>query len=356
MHVRTLRTYNFRNLKDVDAGFSPGVNVLYGDNAQGKTSVLEAIWMFTGLKSFRTKNIADAYAFSSGKNECRCDVEFETADGTDRAAMVSEDSRRTFYFNGAEYSPAEALGRFNAVIFTPNTYDVINGAPERRRNYLDSLLCQYESNYGAQLAVYSRALRQRNAGLKNCSTAEEFSRLRDAWDPHLVRCGNIIMEARERLVKELSEMVAEFYGELGADEVCSVEYEPKTSGEALDAALEKNAERDLLTKTTNAGPHRDDIDIRLNGRSLKTFGSQGQRKTCALALKLAEAGVGADRRGESPVIMLDDFVGELDAGRRKFVIGACSAGQLFITCCERIPELSGAAEYVVADGTVSRQE
>ena len=346
MIVRELRFESFRNLQSGTLTPVTGVNVLYGDNAQGKTNLLEALWLFTGGKSFRGSRDSELPGF--GKEKAHLILTFEAA-GRVQEAELTIVRRRQAVLNGVvQPSPSRLAGQFCAVVFSPADLSLVREGPDARRRFLDAAYCQLRPGYIATLSEYHRALAQRNALLKNGPLGLGAEELLDVWDQKLARAGGYILAARRRYTDRLAAAAGALYqGLSGGKEILSLSYRRageecgetdsrsvREETEALYRLLCSRRAADQAAGFTTAGPHRDDLIIEINQLPARAFGSQGQQRSAALALKLAEAALLEEATGEKPVALLDDVMSELDAARQDYILDRIEDWQVFITCCE----------------------
>ena len=342
MIVNSLTVTDYRNIDYIKIAPSENVNVIFGENAQGKTNLLESIWLFTGCKSFRTKKDNELLGFE--KDYAKNEIEY-SAFGREQTAQLIIDKKRTAFKNGIELkSPAELIGEFYAVIFSPSHLSLIQDGPVFRRSFLDTALCQLKPNYAKGLARYKHTLEQRNALLKDIQFHSELYDTLDVWDEKLSSYGAAVVFERIKYSKELSKHANGIYSGIsdGREEL-TVEYvnntglyveDPYEIKEFLKERLRQTRRDDIFNKITGIGPQRDDLDIKINGLSARKFGSQGQMRSCALALKLSEANIIKETTGEEPVILLDDVMSELDINRQDYILNHISGRQVFITCCD----------------------
>lgn len=326
-----------------------GVNVIYGDNAQGKTNLLEALWLFTGGHSFRGAKDAELPRLDGqGKNasSASLDLDFFSEERPQKASLKIENGRRSSVINGVKKKTGSALvGKVRAVIFSPEHLLLVKEGPSRRRNFLDGALCQLKPGFAASLSVYNRALLQRNALLKDMARFPELRDTLEVWDAKLVRLGAAVMRERIFYLERLSPIVEEIYhGISKGKEKILVRYSPslKVSVENFSfeetenmflQELKRSLPSDSRSGYTSVGPHRDDMEIMLNGLSVRSYGSQGQQRSTVLALKLAEAETLAGVSNESPVVLLDDVMSELDQSRQDYLLNHLHGRQVFLTCC-----------------------
>ena len=338
MKVLSLKTANFRNLEPSTTFFCDGVNVIYGNNAHGKTNLLEAIWLFTGAKSFRGAKENEFVRF--GEQEARCTLSFYAAE-RQQTAKLYYGAQKKCLLNGVEYPAATHLsGKFSAVVFSPKHLSLIADGPGERRKFLDQLLCQIKPRYAAALATYQKAVSQRCAILRDLRYHGELAELCDLFEDSAAQSGAYLVQMRKKYLEFLAPIVAEYYGGISAGrEALTMEYQA-TGGQSWDKdalleALRQSRQEDIFTGNTSVGPHRDDFCVSINGAPARAYGSQGQQRSAVIALKLGEAQTLKAFIGEEPVVLLDDGMSELDVTRKKFVLNRLQEQQIFITCCDR---------------------
>lgn len=367
MRLRQLKIENFRNLAAVELAPAEGVNVIYGENAQGKTNLIEAIYLLTGQKSFRAARESDYLRFGSGV--ARIEADF-TCQNREKTAALAFGSKKLAWLSGVECAPSELTGEFLAVVFSPGELALIQEGPAERRAFLDGAISQVMPRYMTTLAIMSRILLQRNtliADMQKSGNTAMMEPLLETWDRSLARAAYSICHARARFLKRLAPPAAEIYESIckRADQPFSLTYQPSipapegadwaeispAEGEAhIRAALAAARSEDYKNYCTTIGPHRDNMEVGIAGISARSFGSQGQQRSCALALKLAQCRVMEETLGEAPIILLDDVLSELDRTRRDYFLHGEHPGQVFITCCDR-----GAAR-ALGDGAAFRMK
>ena len=358
MRIERLEIQNFRNIAQAELRPGEGVNLLYGDNAQGKTNLIEAIYLLTGQKGFRPNRESDYIRF--GESRAQLDCQFfregrsQTASLTylkgGKGASPGEEPQKggkAAWINGIPSQPSELTGLFCAVVFSPTELALVKEGPALRRGFLDSAIDQVMPRYLKTMATFSRILTQRNSLLFDMSRHPGMEEMLAVWDRSFSKAAYSVLHTRSRYLNRLSPKAAQIYGELsGGREVFQVGYqsdmggswdslEPREGEELIRQALERARGEDLKNGFTTTGPHRDDLTITLDGVSARAFGSQGQQRCCALALKLAECAVIREITGEQPIILLDDVLSELDKTRRDYFLSGPYQGQMFITCCDR---------------------
>ncbi len=341
MKIHQIQIEQFRNITALNASFDD-INIIWGENAQGKTNLLEALYLFTGNKSFRGAKDSELVYFGA---ECaKLKIDFFASNREQNAELVIK-GKRNATLNGIKKSSATALGEeIKAVIFSPVHLNMIKEGPKERRRFMDGALCQLKSGYRNLLKNYQRALVQRNNLLKDVYGNPELDSLLYIWNMNLTQLGTKIVYQRLRYLEEITPYVKEIYsGISGGTEEIELQYigsaEKLCSTEEIEKnmlrELEANKVQDLQNKTTGSGAHRDDMDILINGVSARKFASQGQQRSCVLALKLAEAAVLEKMTGEKPVALLDDVMSELDEKRQDYILNRIKGQQVFITCCDK---------------------
>lgn len=340
MKVTRLSASHYRNLSRIEIFPQESVNLIYGENAQGKTNLLESIWMFTGCRSFR--GAKDAELISLEDEAARLDLDFY-AGGREQSAALTLDEKRHAVLNGVPLSSAAKLmGEFRAVVFSPVHLSLVKEGPAQRRRFLDLALSQLKPRYASLLNQYNRALAQRNMLLKDIPYHAELLDTLEIWDEKLAALGAQVLYQRRSYVERMRESAAAFYHGLAhGREKLHLSYASSLEGRTTEQifsefreTLEKTRREDLKYGTTSTGPHRDDLEIQVNQRSARIYASQGQQRSCALSMKLSEAVLIRDITGEQPVALLDDVMSELDAGRQDYILNHIEGWQVFITCCE----------------------
>ena len=369
MKLRRLKTENFRNLAAVDLVPGPGVNVIYGENAQGKTNLIEAIYLLTGQKSFRAAKESDYLRFGTGV--ARIEAEF-TCQNREKTAALAFGSKKLAWLSGVECTPGELTGEFLAVVFSPGELALIQEGPAERRAFLDGAISQVMPRYTATLAAMSRILLQRNTlitDMQKSGNTAMMEPLLETWDRSLARAAFSVCHARARFLRRLAPPAVEIYRDIckREDQPFSLTYQPSipapggadwadmtpAEGEAhIRAALAAARSEDYKNYCTTIGPHRDNMEVSIAGIYARSIGSQGQQRSCALALKLAQCRVMEETLGEAPIILLDDVLSELDKTRREYFLHGKHPGQVFITCCDRnaARTLGGGAAFRMKEG------
>lgn len=337
MIVKNLYSKGFRNFTEVEFLPSDNINVIYGDNAQGKTNLLEAIWLFCGAKSFRGAKDNELLGFNFKKAVNSCDFIFGE---TEKNAKIIIEQKRRAELNGKLLSSASNLAsNFYAIVFSPTDLNLVNDGPAVRRRFLNTAIGQIYPLYNEKIKNYIKAVNQRNTILRDLKFHNDIEFLLDDFEKSLAVLIKDVIKYRYRYVEILKEILPEIYGGISNDkEILNIEYSSLISKDAetkeIAEILKKSRKEDVLTGNTSVGPHRDDLSLILNSSAVKSFGSQGQKRSVCLALKLSEAKVLKKITGEYPIALLDDVMSELDQNRQDFILNHIKDWQVFITCCD----------------------
>ena len=300
MTVKKLVIKNFRNIKDLELEPDEKMNVICGPNAQGKTNLLEALWLFTGAKSFRGGRESEFISF--GENEAKIKLDFIKDGVLNNACLEIKERRKAILNENALSSPGKLAGNFCAIIFSPQDIELIKDGPALRRKFLDTAIFQIYPKYVDICKKYARAVSQRNAALKDLYFHPEISSLIDVFDGEIVENGKKIIEYRKRYISYLKETAPQIYSGISdKKETLSISYLCNASSEYFYELLKNARKEDMKTGVTSVGPHRDDVEFLINGNSARLFGSQGQKRSVALSLKLAEAEILKGTRGKKPL-------------------------------------------------------
>ena len=342
MKITEFSASNLRNLKDFKLTADANVNVIFGENAQGKTNILEGMWLFSGMRSFRGAKDREIINFDSQSMSLQVDF---YAGLREHSAKLFVDEKKHLTLNGIRESNFKKISEFyKIIIFSPVHLSLIKDGPSVRRSFVDDALYQLKSGYRVLINEYSKALTQRNALLKDARHNSSLIMLLEIWEERLCYIGARVVLQRKKYIEQLLPFLCEIFSDLssGKEEIslkyCQNGYDDGDEiadvQEKMLVAMRKNRAEDFVSLSTCVGSHRDDLIIEINGKSARSFGSQGQQRSCALALKLAEARLLEKITGEAPVILLDDVMSELDAGRQRYVFNNIEKNQVFITCCE----------------------
>lgn len=347
MNLESVELRSFRNYQEAQLTFDPGVNLIVGDNAQGKTNLLEAIAYLGSGKSFRAQKTAELIRFGADFGEVEGTVFAQQRKQTLRFVLFPGSRARQIWRNGAKQkTAADIAGVLPMVLFCPEDLLMLKAGAAQRRRFGDSALCQLRPNYDAALTQYNRILEQKSRILKDHFTDSRVLDILPEYNLRLCQVGALLISYRARFYEALGAAAAEFHGQFsGGKEDFSLEYrtvstvkDPFASVSQLTEDLKEHLQQhyrgELESGQCLTGPHKDDFTVTLSGIDLKAYGSQGQTRTSAISLKLAQRELMRREWGEEPVLLLDDVLSELDPGRQDFVLNKIVSGQVFITCCE----------------------
>ncbi len=335
MWISDIEIFNFRNYNKQVIKLNEGINVFYGENAQGKTNIIESIYLCSLGKSFRSKKDAELIKF--GENMASVSVKFNKSDRDGKIKIELSDKKRVF-INGIKANKlSELLGNINVVIFTPDDINILKGGPQKRRKFLDIMISQLKPNYMHVLNLYLKTIEQRNNYLRQIKQEGKSESLLDIWDEKLAEYAIKIYEYRQEFIDKLKDKIKIVHSNITENkESLSLEYSSdcKDKNEYLNV-LKSRRKLDIIKGFTTKGIHRDDFTVNINNKPVNIYGSQGQNRTVILSLKLAELNVVYDEIGEYPILLLDDFMSELDEKRRKSFLNNIKNTQVIITCTEK---------------------
>lgn len=337
MKISKIEINNFRNIEGLIFEPSEKTNIIYGMNAQGKTNLIEAIWMFSGLKSFRGAHDKELIKF--GSETARLKIEY-SGGGLQNTAEINIAEKRSFKINGVDIkSSSEMTEESNIIVFSPDYLSIIKDGPNSRRMFLNNAISSVYKTYSEMLKKYNRALQQRNSILKELKYNSFLLEIIEDYENILAAYGERIINSRKKYVERITEFMPEIYSGLtGEREAVKCFYKTENleegSREELKELLKKSRSEDIVGGSTSIGPHRDDLKFFINDIDARGFGSQGQQRSVVLALKLAEAELMAEISGEKPVALLDDVMSELDPYRQDYILNHIKDWQVFITCCD----------------------
>lgn len=333
MYIDSIELKNFRNYESLELSLDQGTNILFGDNAQGKTNILEAAYLCGTTKSHRGSKDKELIRFGAEESHIRMQV--VKNDLTYRIDMhLKKNKAKGVAINGLPIKKArELFGIVNMVFFSPEDLNIIKNGPAERRRFLDMELCQLDQIYLTDLASYNHVVNQRNHLLKEMTMSHQAGDTLDIWDMQLANYGRRVIEKRQKFIDELNEIIKDIHRNLtGGLEELQVIYEPSVGSDQLEESLFLNRDRDLRMKMTSQGPHRDDLCLMANGIDIRRFGSQGQQRTAALSLKLSEIYLVKSKIKDTPVLLLDDVLSELDSNRQNYLLDSIHDIQTMITC------------------------
>ena len=333
MVIEALDLQNYRNYELLGMTFSPQTNILYGDNAQGKTNILEAIYVAGTTKSHRAGKDREIIAFDSDEAHIKMLVRRHNI--SHRIDMhLKKAKAKGVAIDGIPIKRAvDLLGIINIVFFSPEDLNIIKSGPAERRRFMDMELCQLDKIYVHNLVNYNKVLLQRNKLLKDIAFNPSLADTLDVWDEQLVSYGLELIKIRQRFVENLNGIIYDIHNRLsGNKEQLKLVYEPDVTEADFKTKLASSRDRDIRQKSTGYGPHRDDMNFLLGDMDVRKYGSQGQQRTCALSLKLSEIELVKSITGDTPVLLLDDVFSELDANRQNYLLDSISDVQTIVTC------------------------
>lgn len=333
MKIRSLKLKNYRNYDLLKLDFDGAANIFYGDNAQGKTNILEAVYIFGTTKSHRGAKDRELIRFGQDESHIEAIVEKNGID-YQLDMHLKKNSPKGIAINKMPIRKAsELFGIVNFVFFSPEDLNIIKNGPSERRRFIDMELSQLDRVYLSNLTNYNRIVNQRNHLLKSMGIGGELKDTLEVWDMQLIQYGDKIIERRKEFLDRVNEIISSIHKKLTGDrEEIQVIYEPSNGNLTLEQALQKNRERDIRIKSTSAGPHRDDICFMVGGLDIRRYGSQGQQRTAALSLKLSEIELVKQAAKDTPVLLLDDVLSELDKHRQNYLLDSINDIQTLITC------------------------
>lgn len=363
MFIEKLKVINFRNYISQEVVFSRETNVIYGNNAQGKTNLLEALALFSSGKSYRRASDKDLVRY--GEDYTRVIVEFDVS-GVKKDAEIFIAGGKSKYIKLCGVNlrkTSELLGAFKCVVFSPNELLLINGSPEIRRNFVDLVLSSLKPLYYDSLKRYYKIIKQKNNLLK--SKSESIMDTLPVWNEELSAAGAEIMYYRNEFINDINPQVKNAYGEISeGKESLYIKYAPsvncvfsdkKTIKDKLFEIMDKKMQSEIYQGVSSVGIHRDDFEFYINDKNAKSFASQGQQRSAIIALKEAEARLIFDKTGEQPVLLLDDVLSELDKKRREYILKGLNERQVVITCTDKATAKNGSKYFYVENGILTEE-
>lgn len=333
MHVKKLSLKNYRNIQFLEVELKNGVNIFYGNNAQGKTNLLESIYICATGRSHRTHIDKELIKFNETDAHIRAEINNDNI--TDKIDIhLKRDSKKGIAINNLTINKlGELFGILNVVIFSPEDLNLIKLGPMERRKFIDMELCQINKVYYYNLGQYHKILKQRNALLKKILKDKSLKDTLFIWDKQLIEFGKKIIEIRKEFIYKINKISKKIHLEITEEkEDLEIKYKPSVTIEEFEEKLEKSLEKDILYTSTSYGPHKDDIIFLINNINVRDFGSQGQQRTASLSTKLAEINLIKEEKGVLPILLLDDVLSELDKSRQKYLISNIKNIQVIITC------------------------
>lgn len=360
MYIKSIELQNFRNYESLSMEFHPEKNILYGDNAQGKTNILEALYYCGMTKSHKGSKEKEIIKINENESHIRMIIE---KNGIERRIdmHLKKNKGKGVAIDGISVrKSSEVFGLTNIVFFSPEDLGIIKHGPSERRRFVDMELCQLDKIYFYDLGKYNQIINQRNNLLKQIGHQQNLIDTLDIWDTQLLEYGSRIIERRRKHIEQLNQIITPIHEKLsGGRERLILEYEQNITCESFKNKLLQNRDRDLFQKITTVGPHRDDIRFCIDDVDIRKYGSQGQQRTSALSLKLAEIELIKKSVGDNPILLLDDVLSELDRNRQNYLLDSIQDIQTIITCTgleEFIRErLKINQVYKVINGSVTKE-
>lgn len=334
MYIKNIKLSNFRNYTNQEINLENGINLFFGDNAQGKTNILEAIFLCAIGKSFRAKKEKELIRLE--QENSIIEIEFEKSDRAGKIKIELND-KKSVYINGIKQNKlSDILGNINIVMFSPDDIEILKSGPAKRRRFLNILISQLRPRYVYNLNMYLKALEQRNNYLRQIKLEHKQKELLEIWDEKLAEYAEYVYQYRNEFIEKIKNKINRIHNEITDNQE---EIKIKYITDCFDKTkyleeLRKSWDSDILKGYTNKGVHRDDFYVYINGKQVNIYGSQGQNRTVILSLKLAELEIIYDEIGEYPILLLDDFMSELDSKRRENLLKSISNTQILITCTD----------------------
>ncbi len=351
MYIKNVLLENFRNYEKQEITLNENINVIYGNNAQGKTNIIEAIFLCAYGKSFRAKKDSELINFNS--NNSKVEVSYSKID-REGSIKAEIGEKKTFFINGVKQNKiSDIIGKINVVIFTPDDIEIIKDGPQKRRRFLDMMISSLRPNYMHLLNSYNKILEQRNNYLRQIKLENKNPAMLDIWDEQLSEYSFKIYEYRKYFIDKISNSIEDIHSLITKSGKESIKIKYISNSKDQNSFLEnlkKSRAVDIKRGFTATGVHRDDFMIYINGRPVSIFGSQGQQRTTILTLKLCELKIVKEEIGDSPILLLDDYMSELDEKRRKSFLENIKGNQVIITCTDRIDLENENSIYYVENG------
>lgn len=357
MYVEYVQVKGFRNLASLSLKLSPGLNLFYGNNAQGKTNFLEAIYMCSTGRSQRANTDREIIAYSETDAYIQAFVHTNPNGHNKINIHLHKNNKKGIAINGLPIKKlGQLFGNLLTVIFSPEDLQLIKAGPGERRRFMDVELCQLSAVYYYELQQYYRVLKQRNNLLKGLRTSNMLRDTVAIWDSQLVSHGIKVINYRQEFIERLSQLAQEAHIRLSnGHEYLTILYRPSTAQGDFAERLVRGLERDITLGSTSVGIHKDDVIFQINDEDVRIYGSQGQQRTAALSTKLAEVKLMAERKKTSPVLLLDDVLSELDDTRQNCLIQSIENIQTIMTCTNADMRLPTTAVYMVENGEIREQ-
>ena len=338
MYIKNIKLKNFRNYKNQEINLENKINIFFGNNAQGKTNILEAVYLCSLGKSFRTKNEKELILFS--ENNAFIEINYQKKDRTGKINLEIN-NKKYFSLNNIKLKKlSEILGNINIVLFSPDDISIIKGSPENRRKFLNIMISQLRPKYVYNYNLYLKILEQRNNYLRQIKFENKNKDLLEIWNQQLTICAENVYNYRKEFIEKVLNKIKNIHYRISNEqEKIDIKYISnfKDKNDFL-MLLKKSEEIDIQKGYTTKGIHRDDFEIFLNDKKLNVYGSQGQIRSFILSLKISEMEIIKDEIGEYPILLLDDFMSELDEKRRLGFLNSIKGAQVLITCTDKVED------------------
>ncbi len=352
MYIKKISLENFRNYEKEEIELNKNINIIYGNNAQGKTNIIEAVFLCAYGKSFRAKKDSELVRFE--ENNAKVEIEYQKVDREGKILAQIND-KKIFYINNVKQSKiSDMVGKINIVIFTPDDIDIIKDGPQRRRKFIDMMISSLRPNYIHLLNTYNKNLEQRNNYLRQIKFEKKDPKMLDIWDEQLAIYSYKIYEYRKYFIEKISEKIQDFHNLItkSGKEDIKIKYISNSKDEkSFLENLKKSRDIDIKRGFTATGVHRDDFMIYINSKPVSIFGSQGQQRTSILTLKLCELQIVKEEINDTPILLLDDFMSELDETRRNSFLENIKENQVILTCTDKMDFEKNASVYFVEKGS-----
>ena len=356
MWIEDLKISNFRNYANQEIKLNKNLNIFYGENAQGKTNIIEAIFMCSIGKSFRTSKEKETIKHNEEFSNIVLNYKNKDRDGN---IKVQISNKKTIFVNGVKVKKlSELLGKVNIVLFTPDDINILKNGPDQRRKFLNMMIGQIRPNYVNILNTYTKVMEQRNNYLKQIRDLDDKTKINykllDIWDEKLASLSYKICLYRTEFINKISEKIKDIHKNITENkEEIKIEYITESSDEKkLLELIKQRRKLDIIKGYTTKGAHRDDFNIYIDNDLVNVYGSQGQHRTAVLSLKMSELEIIKEETGESPILLLDDFMSELDSKRRKNLLSNIGDTQVIITCTDEMENNFLGNIYKVKEGKV----
>ena len=333
MIIKSIELNNFRNYEHIKIDLSEGINIIYGENAVGKTNILESAYMSGTTKSHKGSKDKECIKIGCEEAHIKTVVDKNNKEYTIDIHLKKNKTKGIAVNKIPLKKASDIFGILNIVVFSPEDLNIIKEGPSERRRFIDSELCQIDKIYLNDLKKYNKIIDQRNSLLKSMYEKKDNISTLDVWDEQLINYGKKIILRRYEFIDDIKKEVRNIHSKIsGYKEEIDIDYEPDVLTDNYEKELKNSRDKDIRTGYTNIGPHKDDIKIIVNGIDIRKYGSQGQQRTCALSLKLSEISLMERKTGEKPVLLMDDVLSELDRNRQEYLLDSMYENQTVITC------------------------